>query len=115
MVVIACAMFFDLKSKVLEELWINFGSGKHFRQICIHQIAHKLGEQKSKALLGFHSFSGCDTVSYFSGREKTVMWKIWKLYPDVTEAFLYISQPQSIITNDMKISGTFHNTNLLSI
>ena len=51
----------------LEELWIAFGTGKAFRYIGAHTISSNLGPQKSSALPRFHSLTGCDTVSSFSG------------------------------------------------
>ena len=61
-VVIAVSTFQDLG---LSELWITFGVGKHFRYIAAHEIASTLGQQKSRALLAFHAFTGCDQTSSF--------------------------------------------------
>ena len=33
------------------------------------------------------AFTGCDTVSSFSGRSKKTAWSTWNVYPDVTKAF----------------------------
>ena len=52
------------------ELWISFGAGKHHRYIPAHQIAVNVGEEKCRALTIFHAFTGCDTVSAFSGKGK---------------------------------------------
>ena len=38
----------------------------------------------------FHAFTGCDTVSAFGGRGKKTAWKVWEVFPDVTEAFKHI-------------------------
>ena len=35
----------------------------------------------------FHTFTGCDTVSAFAGREKMTAWITWKSFPEVTVAF----------------------------
>ena len=35
----------------------------------------------------FHSLTGCDTVSFFSGRSKRTAWNMWKVFDDVTAAF----------------------------
>ena len=53
------------------ELWISFGAGKH-RYIPAHQIAVNLGEEKCRALTFFHAFTGCDTVSTFPGKGKSL-------------------------------------------
>jgi hypothetical protein len=54
----------------IQELWVAFGVGKHFRYIPVHQIATDLGVQSCEALPFFHAFTGCDTVSAFCGRGK---------------------------------------------
>ncbi len=52
------------------ELWVVFGTGKHFRYIPVHEIVACLGPERSQALPLFHAYTGCDTVSAFVGREK---------------------------------------------
>lgn len=66
-VVLAIATFHDL---ALSELWIAFGVGKHLRYVPVHVIASSIGQQKSKALLAFHSFTGCDQTSSFARRQR---------------------------------------------
>ena len=41
------------------------------RYLDIKQLSAVLGDRLSQALIGFHSFTGCDSVSSFSEREKT--------------------------------------------
>ena len=52
----------------VDELWI--ASGSHFRYIEAHDIAQALGEEGSRALLIFDSFSGCDSTFSFHGKGK---------------------------------------------
>ncbi|CAB4022060.1 Hypothetical predicted protein, partial [Paramuricea clavata] len=59
-VVIALSAFHRIPG--LQELWLEFGVGKHLRFISIHEIANSLGPQASTAYLFFHSFSGSDTT-----------------------------------------------------
>ena len=73
------------------DLWVAFGTGNHFQYIVAHEIATKLGPEVSKALPVFHAFTGCDTVSFFGGREKKTALEAWKSYPDVTNAFLALA------------------------
>ena len=54
----------------VEELWVAFGTGKHFRHIAAHAIASSLGADKSRALPAFHAVSDCDTVSFFDLKGK---------------------------------------------
>ena len=60
--VLAVARVQDLS---VDEIWMAFGTGKHFRYLPVHSIAEKLGPQRSRALPMFHSVTECDTVSFF--------------------------------------------------
>ena len=60
-VTIAISVFHKLP--LLNELWIEFGTGKSGKFIPVHEIAAKMGKATSKALLFFHALSGCDTSS----------------------------------------------------
>ena len=74
LVIIAVSCFQDLN---LHELWVAFGSGKSYRHIPVHQIVLQLGPSKSRALLAFHSLTGCDTTSAFQGKGKRTAWAVW--------------------------------------
>ena len=54
-------------------------------------MCQQLGVPNSTALLFYHAFTGCDTTSQFFGKGKKTSWDSWKAYPEVTEAFLSIS------------------------
>ena len=62
-VVIAITNFHQLVP--LNELWIEFGTGKLLRFIPIHQIARILVPDKYLAFSFFHAFSGCDATPLF--------------------------------------------------
>ena len=74
-----------------DTLWIAFGTGKNFHYIPVHDIVSSLGITKSESLLGFHAFTGCDTVSSFYGKGKKSFWDVWTVFPEATEAFKAIS------------------------
>ena len=97
-VVLAVSLYVEIQTT---ELWIALGSGKGFRYIAAHQISESLGETKSSALLGFHSFTGCDTVSAFFGRGKKSAWETWKTFPEATDGFVAIGSYPPIITDDI--------------
>jgi len=52
----------------LEELWIEFGTGRNKRYFPIHQLANSLSEEVCRALPFWFTFTGCDTVSMFAGK-----------------------------------------------
>ena len=62
-----------------DELWIAFGTDKHFRYLAIHVIAAQFGPQRAKALLMLHALTACDTVSFFSGKGKQTAWDTWSV------------------------------------
>ena len=54
----------------LEELWVSYNTRKYYYSlISAHDIAIHLGPQLSKALIGFYSFTGCDTFLLALGSE----------------------------------------------
>ena len=98
--VLAVAVFQQISHLGQIELWIAFGTGKHLRFIAAHEIASSLGPHESKALPIFHAFTGCDTVSCFTGRSKRTALAVWKIYPEVTNAFLELASPPSQISEE---------------
>ena len=85
-----------------KEVWLAFGMGKLFRYYPIHEIARSLGPQKSLALPVFHAFTGCDTVSFFAGKSKKSAWDTWNVFPEVTSAFLEITNAPSELSEECK-------------
>ena len=69
----------------LTDIYVAFGMGKRFRFYHINHICKSLGEPKSRGLLMFHAYSGCDTTSAFNGKGKKSAWKAWKAYDLVTD------------------------------
>ena len=106
-------------------LFIRCGSSTRTRLVDITKVASALGRNICKALLGLHSYTGCDTVSAFSGRGKVTGLKLlinnprfqtafsdlgkdWTLQDDlfhVLEEFtckLYMSQTEITEVNEMR-------------
>ncbi len=84
-VVLAVASFSKIAT---DELWLAFGVGSSFRYIPIHEMAASMNPAQCLALPVFHAFTGCDTVSAFTGRGKKTAWATWKSFPEVTDAFI---------------------------
>jgi hypothetical protein len=59
-----------------DELWIAFGTGKSFRYLATHEIAHIIRPEKAQALPMFHALTVFDTVSSFAGHGKKTIWSI---------------------------------------
>ena len=82
----------------IQELWVDFGVGKHTRCIPAHKIAQDLGPDTCEALPFFHSITGCDTVSAFAGRGKKTAFEAWRAYPDITTVFRTLSKTPTSVT-----------------
>jgi len=105
-VVLAIAVMQELGRQV--KLYIAFGTGKYFRYIAAHEIAHSLGPQKTKALPMFHALTDCDTVSSFVGHGKRTAWSTWNPLPQLTDALLQLScMPSDIPVEAMLVIERF--------
>ncbi|KAJ8333969.1 hypothetical protein SKAU_G00412880 [Synaphobranchus kaupii] len=63
---------------------------------------------KSKGILFFHAFTGCDVVSAFCGRGKKTAWQTWDICDEASDVFSKLSQyPPTIDDADMKILENF--------
>ena len=76
----------------ISRLWIEFGVGKQYRYIAIHDIVRALGEEKSQLLHVFHAITGCDQTSGFLGQGKSTAWATWMSYGEATTAFMALSK-----------------------
>ncbi|KAI8513920.1 hypothetical protein Bbelb_082440 [Branchiostoma belcheri] len=56
--------------KIPSKIYVKSGTKNRTRFVEIDQLAKKFGQAASKALVGLHAFTGCDTVSSFAGRGK---------------------------------------------
>ena len=88
-VALAVAVFGEVE---VSELWIMFGTGKNQRMLPIHEIAKKLGQEKSQSLPLFHALTGCDTTSFFLGHGKKRAWTTWENLPDLTKTLLNLQK-----------------------
>ena len=90
------------------ELWIAFGTKSNFRYIPVYVIANQMDKNTCKALPVFHAFTGCDTVSAFGGRGKKTAWNTWKVFPEVTEAFIMLLDMQdNLLESEMFVFRAF--------
>ena len=86
-VVIAIAMFNQINP---DELWLGFGTGSNFSYIPVCEVVNGMNPRNCTGLPVFHAFTECESVSSFGGRGKKTAWKIWQVFPDVTEAFKHL-------------------------
>ncbi|CAB4017001.1 Hypothetical predicted protein [Paramuricea clavata] len=58
------------------KLYFLTGVKDRTRILDMEYIVQQLGAEKCKALIGFHSFTGCDSTSSFYGYSKVSSWNI---------------------------------------
>lgn len=104
-VVLAVASFNNINP---DELWIALGTGSSFRYIAVHQLAAAMNPRQCATLPIFHALTGCDTVSSFAGRRKKTAWEIWKVFPEVTDAFEeLLRMPSDVSEESMSLLERF--------
>ena len=64
------------KSFIPSSVFIKCGSQTRVKYIEVSRIVESVATTVCRSLLGFHAFSGCDTVSAFAGRGKVVGYRI---------------------------------------
>ena len=60
------------KRFIPSSVFIKCGSQTRVKYIEVSRIVESVAATVCRSLLGFHAFSGCDTVSAFAGRGKVV-------------------------------------------
>ena len=103
-VVIAVSMFYRIPG--LNELWIEFGTGKSLKFIPVREIAIKIGEAKSYALPFCHALSACDTTSSVAGKGKKSFFDTRFIMPEKTALFVKlgkVSEIENITEEDFKL------------
>ena len=77
-------------------LWVDFGVGKNRELFSINDISDALGPEKSLATRFFYGLTGVDQNSFFSHVTKHNAWKLWLVFPDITEAFAKLSSQPTL-------------------
>ena len=89
-------------------LWISFGCGQNIKSIPVHELVYSIGPEKSRGILNFHAFTGCDIVSAFRGRRKKTAWMTWDVFSEIIATFAKLSEtPSCVSESDMRILEQF--------
>ena len=89
--VIAVATFSQLQELGLQEMWLAFGQGRNLKWISVHELTSTLAPERSRGILFFHAFTGCDIVSAFRGKGKRSAWQTWDVCPEASDVFTKLS------------------------
>lgn len=69
------------------EIWVVVSTGKTFRCITVHDIARALGPEKAGCLPMFHTFTGCDSLSFHWDWQENSMRNL-ACFPEITNICL---------------------------
>ena len=73
-------------------LLFDTGTGNNRRLLNISKLSHILSENICQALLGFHSFTGCDTTSSFAGKGKVRPLSLLNKHEVMVNVFIKLGQ-----------------------
>ena len=82
------------------KLFTAFGTQKNFRYINVNDLAIFLGNEKSNVLQTFHAFTGCDTVSFFTGRGTKSAMDTWSVCESLTPVLSNLAQDPDVLSDD---------------
>ena len=71
------------QSQIQSTVFIRSGTRQRSRLISIPSIINHVGQDMCRALIGMHAFTGCDSVSAFSGKGKTKAFKLVTSEPSI--------------------------------
>ena len=88
-VFVLCLAF---QSQINCSMYMKCGSASRIRYIDIQKVAGAIGQNICASLIGLHAFTGCDSVSSFSGRGKLSALKLLKDHVQFQETFKQLGQ-----------------------
>ena len=83
-VVISLYAFFDLG---IDQIWFEYGFGKHRRWVAIHTYVSVLGEEVCRALPFWYVLTGCGTVLSFAEGERRQGGKLGTVFQRLHRTF----------------------------
>ena len=66
------------------------------QRLLIHDLVSALGPAKTMGRLGFHAFSGCDSVLGFKGIGNRTAWQTWEVCEEASVAFSNLTQEGNV-------------------
>ncbi len=83
-------------SKIPCSMYQKCGTKNRARFLEINKLSRVLGGSVCDALVGMHAFTGCDTVSAFTGRGQITAFKQMKLEKTFQNAFKELGRPWEV-------------------
>ncbi|XP_071849790.1 uncharacterized protein [Apostichopus japonicus] len=78
------------------KLYLDIGTKNKRRLLDLGEIATSLGELRATSLLGFHAFTGCDTVSSFYGKGKSKSYALFQKHEESAATMSQLGSAQNV-------------------
>lgn len=89
------------------QILVRRGQKNRLRLVDVSKLSKVLGSKLCTALLGVHTFSGCDTVSALSGQGKLKAFKLLEGEPEYLDLFVRIGQEWDVSEELFQITEKF--------
>ena len=98
--VVALAVYVTQYIGLEYELWIAFGTSKHFQYLAVHKMASEIGLKKggAESIPMIHALTGYETVSSYVGHGKKRAWATWNVMPELTDLVHHMSYMEVFCT-----------------
>jgi len=84
------------KNEITASLYWKSGTQARVKYIEIQKITRVLGDSVCKAIIGMHSFTGCDSVSTFAGHGKLRTLKMLMEDAELQETFIDLGREWTV-------------------
>ena len=88
-------------------MYVKCGTATRTRYISISKVSTALGEGLCSSMLGLHAFTGCDTVSAFSGRGKLAALNLLMTNAHFQDAFTNLGEEWQLSDELLKVLEDF--------
>lgn len=89
-------LLLGFSSSINAKLYMRCGTKTRNRLVDISKVVQSIGREVCEALIGLHSFTGCDTISAFAGKGKLGALKIMKSDSGARRAFKELGQTWTV-------------------
>jgi len=89
-------LLLGFSASIGSNLYMKCGTKTRNRLVDIRKVADSIGHEVCEALIGLHSFTGCDTTSAFAGRGKLGALKILKSDSSARQMFTELGQSWTV-------------------
>ena len=91
-----------------DKLWVSFGIANKLRTIPIHYICSTMSSAKAKALPAFHTLTGSDNTSFFSGTGQKSAYAKWSTRLELTTTLCHlVDKPEAPSSDDIAVIESF--------